>query len=107
MRVGHARTASHPGRIAILVLVVAASLALATGVRAQDAGGEPSDLTAMKTAKVDLQAALSYERMTLASAKDRDSAKAHNQLVNARGALNDGEDAIKQLTPPLGWTMEF
>lgn len=104
---GGARTELRLGRTAILVPLALALLAGAPGAHAEGGDGRPSDLTAMKTAKVDLRAALTYERMALASAKSRDAAKAHRELINSRGALNDGAEAIEQLTPPFQWSVDF
>lgn len=92
----------------LTALVALSSMALGTaGALAGDQSSEPGDLQAMKVAKVDLEAALSYEKMALASARKRNSAKAHHQLVNARGALNDMRDAVEELAPPEWWDHEY
>jgi hypothetical protein len=90
-------------RLPLIALVVV--LALVAGAAAR--GDEPSDLKAMRVLKTDLDAALYYETQALASAKSRDSAKAHEQLVNARGALNDMEDAVRELTPSTFYASQF
>lgn len=91
-------------RIAILAALLL--LAVAGSAPAQNRE-EPSDVSAMKVVKVDVQAALTYEKMALASAKKGNSAKAHEQLVNARGALNDMVDALKELVPDDWWATEY
>jgi hypothetical protein len=92
------------GRIVILAALF--SLMVAAGAPAQ-IREEPSDVSDMKVVKVDVQAALTYENMALASAKKGNSAKAREQLVNARGALNDMEDAMKELVPDEWWAWEY
>lgn len=91
-------------RIAILAALL--SLVVVGSAPAQNRG-EPSDVSAMKVVKVDVQAALTYESMALASAKKGNSAKAHQQLVNARGALSDMGDALKELVPDQWWAYEY
>lgn len=86
------------GRIVILAALF--SLMVAASAPAQNRD-QPSDVSAMKVAKIDLQAALNYENMALASAK------AHHQLINAHGALYDMDDAVKEPTPDESWANEY